>query len=305
MKYNLFDNLKMLSSKSMAAIMIASVCMGNSSAMMSTVARRSFSNLSNPYNYETYPGYDSDLDRYSNIGALSQNESARHHRQLDPYHYTTKGGRRLNASKVVRIENEDPSRKFSIIATQAPMRETFDDFLDLLYTSEHIDGLVVLGKADQYWTMVPGKIPAYFSDRFPHDYDAEGIVNFGAYSLRRIATGVPCAGGGMKYEMHIVAPDGNEKMIPVYHFSNWEDSSCPDNVDDFVHFTEQFIGKRKLVAHCSAGIGRTGVFAAYSQALRSGGSEPYDIVENMRQYRKGMVQTPKQFDLLCSLCQRQ
>lgn len=235
-------------------------------------------------------------DRYTNIGSVGEQRSKRDMSKAGG-EYLTKGNQQVNASKIVRIQKpkvDNTFDKFSIIATNAPTYTSLPGFLDLAFTSNKVDGIVVLGQADgrtilDYWS-------------------SSGIQNTALYAepykvtLHKTDKG----NGYIKYFLTISDERiSEEKDLPLWNYYDWPDKRVPRNPNDFEEFVKLFSNKRKLLVHCSAGVGRTGVFAACVQALREGkNANPKEIVESMREARTMMVQQPEQFEVVCKFILR-
>ena len=105
--------------------------------------------------------------------------------------------------------------------------------------------------------------------------------------------------------------------VSQLHFTDWPDHGVPDSTDQFLKFLLRAMSLQRLakqaagttdvsrmVVHCSAGVGRSGVFCAVYAMLTA---VPYgekagkvnlaidDVIRAMRQTRKFMVQTPSQY----------
>lgn len=94
--------------------------------------------------------------------------------------------------------------------------------------------------------------------------------------------------------------DLNGKTIVQYHLQNWPDHGTVSSktLAELVKLTKNEEGK--ILAHCSAGIGRTGTFFAVYEAYRQKTGSIYPIVANLRDPQKGrvgMIQTKQQYHL--------
>ena len=102
---------------------------------------------------------------------------------------------------------------------------------------------------------------------------------------------------------------GARKVIAHWYFENWEDHSVCDPFQ-LAYLIKLLLAKPGVVIpHCSAGIGRTGVFAiAYKfirEFLQSNSTTPTaevidQAVLDLRKRRPGSVQTKEQLDLIMS-----
>lgn len=94
--------------------------------------------------------------------------------------------------------------------------------------------------------------------------------------------------------------DLNGKTITQYHLQNWPDHGTVSSktLAELVKLTKNEEGK--ILAHCSAGIGRTGTFFAAFEAYRQGTSTIFPIAADLRDPQKGrvgMIQTLQQYHL--------
>ncbi|XP_071118898.1 receptor-type tyrosine-protein phosphatase mu-like isoform X4 [Haliotis cracherodii] len=96
---------------------------------------------------------------------------------------------------------------------------------------------------------------------------------------------------------------GNSRHFQQFHFITWPDHGTPDSTAlmEFlwrIRATPNPQGSPLLV-HCSAGIGRTGTYIAVDylldQALADRKLDVFGFVTQMRDQRKGMVQTKEQY----------
>ena len=85
--------------------------------------------------------FDHRRDRYKDIGSVGRQNSKR--TSYVEKEYITKNRNVINASKIVK--ETIGGKKFSIIATQAPMESTIDAFWDLIFYGKHVNDIVVLG----------------------------------------------------------------------------------------------------------------------------------------------------------------
>lgn len=90
------------------------------------------------------------------------------------------------------------------------------------------------------------------------------------------------------------------KTIVQFHLQNWPDHGTvsPKTLAKLVKLTKNEEGK--VLAHCSAGIGRTGTFFAAYEACRQKTASIYPIAANLRDPQKGrigMIQTLEQYHL--------
>ncbi len=218
----------------------------------------------------------------------------------------------VNMSKVIKFGGsggmEGP--KFSILATNCPMpkvgiertsKTSIDRFWNVAFSSERVDGIVVLGDVTKDESIIDYWSESSSTD--PRFYDEDSF-----YQIE--STKEEEGSGYVRYKIKIYETKDSihSKTINLWHYTNWPDGKTPTNPYDFENFVEMFVGNRKLIVHCSAGVGRTGLFAACLAALKlrriGDKANPKELVEFMRIARTRMVHTAEQFDMLCKFVAR-
>lgn len=102
------------------------------------------------------------------------------------------------------------------------------------------------------------------------------------------------------------ARDGQSRTVRQFHFIDWPEQSVPKTADYFIDFItqvhktkEQFGQEGPITVHCSAGVGRTGVFVALSIVLERIQNEEvidmFETVRTLRTQRPGMIQSEDQY----------
>lgn len=179
------------------------------------------------------------------------------------------------------------------IATQGPMVETTEDFWRMVW--EHNSNIIVMltklkemgrEKCHQYW-------PSEHSQRYLY-YVVDPITeyNMPLYILREFKV--------------TDAKDGQSRTIRQFHFTDWPEQGVPKTSEGYLEFLgqvhktkEQFGQEGPITVHCSAGVGRTGVFITLSIVLERLQSEGvldiFQTVRTLRTQRPGMVQSEDQY----------
>lgn len=92
-----------------------------------------------------------------------------------------------------------------------------------------------------------------------------------------------------------------QRQLTHYHYTGWGDFRTPP-IAGFLEMVEKVgetVKGRPIVAHCSAGLGRTGVFVTVHTALECHRAkhrvDMETIVKDLRQQRGGMIQTLDQY----------
>ncbi|KAM9130310.1 receptor-type tyrosine-protein phosphatase F [Pangshura tecta] len=102
--------------------------------------------------------------------------------------------------------------------------------------------------------------------------------------------------------------DGQSRTIRQFQFTDWPEQGVPKTGEGFIDFIgqvhktkEQFGQDGPITVHCSAGVGRSGVFITLSIVLErmryEGVVDMFQTVKTLRTQRPAMVQTEDQYQL--------
>jgi netrin-G3 ligand len=179
------------------------------------------------------------------------------------------------------------------IATQGPLAETTEDFWRMLW--ENNCNIVVMltklkemgrDKCHQYW-------PSDRSARYQYFVvDPLAEYNMPQYVLREFKV--------------TDARDGQSRTVRQFQFIDWPEQGVPTSGEGFIEFIgqvhktkEQFGHEGPITVHCSAGVGRTGVFVALSIVLErmrfEGVVDMFQTVNMLRMQRPAMIQSEDQY----------
>ncbi|KRX15076.1 Tyrosine-protein phosphatase 1 [Trichinella nelsoni] len=243
------------------------------------------------------------LNRYTNVLPYDHNRVILNNNHSKKNDY-------INASFVnVRLADTDICLNY--IATQAPMENTVDDFWQMIW-EQNVHTVVML--TDLYEGDVE-KCYCYFPEvnqTLETNHLIIGCVGDEVFGKCRIR------------DFYIINVD-TEAELNVSHlqFLGWPDHGVPDKPQLFLDFfsvikrlkpenmllysSDEVLNEQTppIVVHCSAGIGRTGVYILTETLMRMLEAQvyvnPVEIVKYLRNSRMGMVQTEQQLSYACKV----
>ncbi|XP_008405013.2 receptor-type tyrosine-protein phosphatase delta-like [Poecilia reticulata] len=106
--------------------------------------------------------------------------------------------------------------------------------------------------------------------------------------------------------LHFILQDGQSRTVRQFQFTDWPEQGVPKSGEGFIDFIgqvhktkEQFGQDGPISVHCSAGVGRTGVFITLSIVLErmryEGVVDIFQTVKMLRTQRPAMVQTEDEY----------
>lgn len=224
------------------------------------------------------------LNRYANILPYDRN---RYKSPNDSFFY-------INASWV-------HDKKF--LVTQGPLPTTCGHFWRMVQESGS-STIVMLtnlsegqkNKCAQYWP----------EDGKSIEYSTEGL------SIKHLNSSVFAVQGKhsiVKRDFELTIVGQAPRMVTQYHYINWDDHDAAD-VGLVAGLIKEIDGKgldTPVITHCSAGVGRTGVFVAgtviRNQLIKGQNKDKlvFDTVSDIRQDRNQMVAQPAQYEMVYAL----
>ncbi|XP_066558188.1 receptor-type tyrosine-protein phosphatase T isoform X2 [Amia ocellicauda] len=176
------------------------------------------------------------------------------------------------------------------VATQGPMQETVRDFWRMIWQENSssivmVTNLVEVGrvKCVRYW---------------PDDTEVYGDIKVTLIETEPLAEYVIRTFTVQKKSHHEI------REIRQFHFTSWPDHGVPCYATGLLGFVRQvkFLNPPDagpIVAHCSAGAGRTGCFIAVDimldMAENEGVVDIFNCIRELRSQRVNMVQTEEQY----------
>ncbi|XP_028970889.2 receptor-type tyrosine-protein phosphatase beta isoform X9 [Esox lucius] len=184
------------------------------------------------------------------------------------------------------------------IATQGPLPGTKDDFWKMVW-EQNVHNIVMVTqcvekgrvKCDHYWPF--DQDPLYYGDLIVQMLSESVLPE---WTIR---------------EFRICSEDQSDysRVVRQFHYTVWPDHGVPETTQSLIQFVRtvrDYInrtpGSGATVAHCSAGVGRTGTFIVLDRVLQQLDTKDtvdiYGAVFDLRLHRSHMVQTECQYAYL-------
>ena len=222
----------------------------------------------------------------------------------------------INASYVYT-----PKRTRRYIATQGPLENTVEQFWRMVWENistskpDTVSTIIMLTRVVEggiekcfpYW---PGQVEADFEILYQ---DKQSII------VKLIDQEKVEESDCTVSTIQIYLRDPNQQSTPIYHvkhllYNGWRDMSVPTSTETFLDYFQLFhkyhTSDASPIVHCTAGIGRTGVFIALDylftavphMTVEEIQSDPvFDTVEELRSWRTSMVCRPSQLEYIYTL----
>ena len=238
----------------------------------------------------------------------------------------------INASHITNVLPGMPP----VVASQGPLKNTLRDFWHMIL-QERIQVIAMVtnlierreSKCVKYWPEM-GEELTIGSGALEATVELKHELAGQAWTQRELLV--------------VIKKTQERRSIFHYHFTDWPDHGVPSSARSFINYVRMLITKNQqvlaenginslpaprgglppgqlptgkvvpppLLAHCSAGIGRTGTFVglfAVLQSLQYMGTEVntinvMDVVRRMRQCRQFLVQSLSQYEFLYDTIQQ-
>lgn len=189
---------------------------------------------------------------------------------------------------------------FNYVTAQGPLSGTVDDFYTMMW-DQKIRFVIMLARDVENGQQ---KCACYW----PDDGQTAEFGDFSVTSREDMSVDPDLEGYLARTLMVKNANSGEEREIVQLQFTSWPDHGIPDDTLQFLNFVQKkrdvaaelrILENEPILIHCSAGIGRTGVFCLTEYALSCVEQEiPIDMksaLQSMRMQRPQLVQNEEQY----------
>lgn len=189
----------------------------------------------------------------------------------------------------------------SDIATQGPLEHTSNNFWMMIkeHNITHIAMLTDfyendIEKCSTYFPLIIGTKMNFYYDTLTVQLNEKETLN-----------------NITKYILQINYDGDNPRYVTHIQYFGWKDGKAPSSFEEFDSYMNYFEDKYPTVVHCSAGVGRSGVWLIYRAVVNifkkwfdDGANTDLDIslidmILHGRKQRHIIVQTRIQYDFIC------
>ena len=217
-----------------------------------------------------------------------------------------------------------PKQSRRYIATQAPNRNTIEHFWRMVWDnisktqSDTVSTIIMLTelaesgfeKCTPYW---PRKVGQKFEFHHQDELDQTLVVTLTEVEKDK---GSDCTISTIELYIRDPITQNDAPRYQVKHmlYHGWRDMTVPVSTDTFLNYFQLYqqyhTSEASPIIHCSAGIGRTGVFIAVDYLFNAVpqmsveeilGDPVFETVDEMRRWRMSMVYRPAQLEFIYTL----
>ncbi|KAI6660283.1 Receptor-type tyrosine-protein phosphatase delta [Oopsacas minuta] len=233
------------------------------------------------------------------IAQSAQNKAKNRYVNILPYNH-----KRVKLTPVPGVENSDYINasyidgywiKNAFIATQGPLQGTIEDFWKMIW-EQHANTIVMLTSEVE-----AGR------ERCVHYWPEEQPEYYGPIMVELLDTKLDEENEFIVHELKVTQTKENRtRKLKHFQYTGWHEREMPDTtkglnkmIADIEQWTRSTNPTHPIVVHCSAGVGRTGVFVGVYNMMESIRHENtvdvFNSVRMMRYQRPAMVQTATQY----------
>ncbi|KHJ47669.1 Protein-tyrosine phosphatase [Trichuris suis] len=241
----------------------------------------------------------SEFETTDEEGRKRENAHLNRYTNVLPYDHTRvllPNGSYINANHVLL-----PGTNLNLILTQGPMSNTQKDFWQMIWEKK-CAAIVMLTRFVESGR--PKSFPYLPSCR--HNTNAPNVLVVDNYEIKESGL-VNQAHFDVRKLVLLSKKSKEQRVVKHYHLKCWPDFDVPESTDYFLDVLAELYkedsmdGTFPTVVHCSAGVGRSGTFAAvYACLLKMRATNDLndinlpELVVQLRKCRMGLIQTPEQ-----------
>ncbi|XP_060598731.1 uncharacterized protein LOC132752424 [Ruditapes philippinarum] len=197
----------------------------------------------------------------------------------------------INASL---IKGYNQNEKY--IAAQGPSKLTVNDFWIMAWEQKSSFIIMLLEITEEGRTRCEKYWPEHGKD------ETYGDITVTCYDSKQYADYI------IRF-LRLCSNNGHEREIVHLQYTAWPEEGCPVSAIEFIQFHQKYrsltkgrLGTGPTIVHCTAGVGRTGVFIALDMLVEEGldslNVDVFKCVTTLREQRVLMVHSIDQYEFL-------
>ncbi|RDD47414.1 FERM and PDZ domain-containing protein 2 [Trichoplax sp. H2] len=198
----------------------------------------------------------------------------------------------INASLVEAEVDSNIFRKY--IASQGPLSDTVEDFWQMIWEQ----AVVAIGMTTKTAENGRQKCYRYWPESASNPINVKN--KFEVHLVKQEERGCYII---REFKMNQLPSKSDGRQIYQLQYIMWPDHGVPvspSEIMSYLHELRRYANDGMILAHCSAGVGRTGVLIAIdvmeSLVKYNNEIDIFSVIYNLREQRQGMVQTKEQYE---------